>query len=355
MKSNRDTEETFAQRLDETLDVLDGLRQENLQRLRTVQAAKSRSLEKEKNWLASRLGKDHPRVKAMANRIAMQSERLAAVDEEIEKSKIQVPEIDTQTWMVHGRVLDGGRKPIKGLTIGLGDEKGKWIRELGYTCTDERGYFSLQCKFSSAEETATTGRISKTTTSAAGASFLKQAVYLLVTDQYQRILHRDSEALCPEPNRIDYREIILKDQVICTPPPGGETPSIVDAKVWKVYGRIADDAGKSVSGATIRVFDKDSRFGDKLGTCRTNDKGEFEIQYNSSDFGDLIAANPDIYLKVTDADGNVLHTTKQAVRFAAGHADAFNIQISRRQTPSAPAGETKIGDTTKKTRKKPER
>ena len=61
---------------------------------------------------------------------------------------------------------------------------------------------------------------------------------------------------------------------------------------------------------TIRLFDRDHVFDDRLGATQTDAKGEFEIVYRTQDFHDLFEGGPDLYLKVLDHEGNLLYSSR---------------------------------------------
>ncbi len=316
MKDGFLNEKVFLQNLNATFDQLDHLRIEGLEDLKLMQEVKSRALEKERIRLVEKLGKDHARIEKIDARLAYNQGLSATLEVELQKTEIKVPETDAKTWMVHGLVLDKKRKGVKGLTIGLSNEKGQWIKKLGYACTDEKGYFALRY---TPQELVKEGVSSKEIDQ-------KEGLYLIVSDSEQKIIYRDPHPLYITPGQIDYRLIILDDQGVCVPPEGGGD-TMTDPDVWWVRGRVTDEQDKGLSGLTISVFDKDLLFDDLLGTCQTGDNGEFDIRYRTEDFRDLVEARPDLYLKILDKEGNVLYTTKKATRYEAGHVETFNVQI----------------------------
>ena len=221
--------------------------------------------------------------------------------------------------MVHGLVLDKERRGVKGLTVGLSDKNGQWIRKLGYACTDEKGYFTLRYK---PQESIKDRAALKEVEGKAG-------LFLIISDAEQKIIYRDSHPLFITPGLIDYRVIILDDKSVCLPPEGTDDTK-PDPDVWRVHGEVTNEQGQALSGLTVSVFDKDFLFDDLLGTCQTDNNGKFDIRYRTEDFRDLVETRPDLYLKILDKEGNVLHTTKKATRYEAGHVETFNIKITKK-------------------------
>jgi len=74
-----------------------------------------------------------------------------------------------------------------------------------------------------------------------------------------------------------------------------------------------------LSNYTIKIFDKDPPFDifgdDPLGSAVTLDDGTFRIDFSKSDFKkpdefwESVLNEPDLYAKVFDPDGNLIHET----------------------------------------------
>ena len=223
--------EDILRSIEETFDTVDNERVRGLERVKTIQDTKNESLARERRRLARKYGEDHPRVQKIDSRLAYNQSFLKDLAVEIDRSKVEVPAIDANTWMVHGRVLDKTRAGIMGLTVSLFDEKGKWIREMGYSCTDERGYFAITY---SAKEDEKPGA---------------QRLFLTVTDKEHRVLHREREPLYVRLGWIDYREIIIDDQGdVCLPPEPDKDDKRVQTDSWVVRGRVTDEKKQGVDG-----------------------------------------------------------------------------------------------------------
>ena len=98
---------------------------------------------------------------------------------------------------------------------------------------------------------------------------------------------------------------------------------------WIVRGAVIDEEGIGIGGLIVSLYDKDLIFDDVLGTTATDRSGYFKIMYRTEAFRDLFEERPDLYLKVTDNEGNELYTSKEAVWFEAGRIETFNVTVEQ--------------------------
>jgi Transthyretin-like family len=310
--------------IDTSLEQTDRLRANNLDKMATVQQVNTKALEKERERLSVKYGANDARVQRIDTKLQFTQGFTRDLKVEIDKTKIQVPTVDRNTWMVHGRVLQAkDNQGIPGLTVSLVNRKGQWIRDLGYACTDERGYFAI-LYWPKDDKSAT-----KPPT---------EPVFLMVSDPNQRILYRSSEALTIQLGQVVYREIFLSDtdvvKICVTPPDVNSTDVMVDVMVepdvWLARGRVSDEQGQPLEGLVVSLYDRDLIFDDRLGTTQTDANGDFSIAYRTEDFRDLFEAHPDLYIKVMDSQGNTLYSSENAVRCETGRVEVFNITINRR-------------------------
>lgn len=99
-------------------------------------------------------------------------------------------------------------------------------------------------------------------------------------------------------------------------------------KYFKIEGIVCDENQQGLAGLIVEALDKDFLCDDRLGSTRTDDNGRFEIAYSKADFSMFFEQKPDIYLRVKEADGTVIHTTENKVRYEAGRTEEFRIGIS---------------------------
>ena len=177
--------------------ILDEQRADGLLRMKDFQATQTKMLEKEQARLEKKYSADHPKVRTIAERLLYNQGLRPELDREIEKSNIVIPEIDADTWMVHGRVMDTDGLAIGNVSVFLYDEKEQWVAQLGHSCTNELGHFVLQYK--SAEKDR-----SPLSTS--------QKLFLIVKEANQNRLYQATDPLFMRLGTIDYRVIVIKDQ-----------------------------------------------------------------------------------------------------------------------------------------------
>jgi hypothetical protein len=255
---------------------------------------------------------------------------------ESRRARVELPDVDSHTWCLHGFVRNKSHDGVRNLTVALFDDAGRRLDGLGHGCTDTDGYFKIR---------------------ATNLSDVR-AAYVRVLSQQGSVLYADSRALQPRAGVIDYREIILSgEEVVCvpqpepvepTPAPGTGTPgtgtpgtgtpgtgtageNLPPPGTWVVKGRVTDQANKGVSGVFVSVYDEDLFFDDRLGQAVTDNNGNYSLTYQTSDFRDLIEKRPDLYLKVIDEKGNTVHTRRGQTWFEAGRVETIDIQITKKK------------------------
>lgn len=310
IKHNQPSNEEIFSKLDETFDGLDTERSKGLKRMKLLQDVKSSTLAKEKTRLEQKYGTDHPRVQKIANRLAYNQGAAQELNVEIERSEISVPEFDLKTWLVHGRVVDIDGKALEGLTVSLSDENNNWVRQIGHVCTDQRGYYVLRYT------------VEKDQAPAFGEN---DNLYLTVTDSTYKLLHRETEPLQVSIGHMDYRLIIISGDICVFPEPDGGDGAVIPPDAWIVRGVVLYDDKTPGAGLTVSLYDRDLLFDDILGTVLTDDSGRFHMIYRTDAFRDLFEQNPDLYLKVMDAQGEQLYCSKNSIRRNAGKIEEFSI------------------------------
>lgn len=230
MNDQRISIEEIVARLDTVFTNLDKQRAQGLERLQLIQSVQNTALEREQQRLITKYGADHPRVQKITARLTYNQGLRKDLAREIDRSKITVPQFDPNTWQGHGLVLDKNGVGIKGLTVSFADSKGTWIQALGYACTNEQGYFSITYP-------AQTGQTPSIPDS--------QPIFLTVTDQNRRVLHRERTPRYVKIGQIDFWRIELTEDRGCETPPEPDTSSI-PVKVLTIHAPgklIANQAG----------------------------------------------------------------------------------------------------------------
>ena len=101
----------------------------------------------------------------------------------------------------------------------------------------------------------------------------------------------------------------------------------VSTDVWVARGRVMDKQDRALGRLVVSLFDYDQIFDDRLGNTQTDENGEFILTYRTEDFRDLLEAQPDLYLKILDQEGNILYSSESAVRCEASREEVFEIRI----------------------------
>jgi hypothetical protein len=189
--------------MDKSVSQLDEQRLSGLQEFKTNQQVRDEVMQQEKIRLESKYGAGHPRVQKAESRLVFNQQMVAGLDKEIEKASIKTEPFDSNSWRIHGKVFDRDKKPVQGLTVYFSDQKKIWIKATGTACTNETGYYSLTLD----EKTLGT--------------YLKQPLWLSVSDKDKNILFLASVATYASKGSIVYQDIYLYVQDCGTPPPGG--------------------------------------------------------------------------------------------------------------------------------------
>ncbi len=294
MVNRKLTDTEKAAKIKESFDALEDQRTLGIQRSQDQQQTKDIAQQRERKRLVAKYGENHARVAKVDRQLTTNPRLFKAYDQEVVRSKTRVPTTDPNTWMVYGTIRDENDKRLSGLTVSLFDEKGKWIRPLGLTCSDENGLYSLQVK----DET---GELAK--------KYAKTAMFLRVTNDDKEVLHQEEEALFLVLGKVDNREIVLGEDACGTPPDDG----VVVTGQCIVRGTVTDAKNNPIPGLLVKAVDQDVNGENPLGDQATvGEKGEYEIHYKAEEY--ILSRNevggPDIKLYVHDPNGELIHTTK---------------------------------------------
>lgn len=293
--------------LDKGLNTADQERAATIERLQSVRSAKATSLQREQTRLTIKYGADHPRVQALAGRAALNQGLVSNLAAETTRAKTEIPIADENTWVFHGYVRDQSGRGLPKLTVApydKSDRSGNWVKDLGYVCTNTQGYFKLA--------------VANLKDGAAATVFPR------VLNSQGATLYCGSQPLTVQAGQVEYREIIISgDPVDCAPPP----PPPPTTAEWIVRGQVIDATGAVLPGVTVSLADRDQVFAARLGKTQTDLAGRFNLAYRASDFTDLIAKKPDLFLQVSDGALKPPFTHPTALHFEPGHTDNVIVTV----------------------------
>lgn len=187
------TDEGARARLIDGLSRMRGWTAEGLERARLLATARLATQRRELERLGAKLGGEDPRVAELRRKIALGADTVQVIARHAERAATIVASPDRDRWVVHGQVRDREGRGIAGLTVAVYDERGNWVKDFGYTATDEAGAFRL-----------------------AGPAREGAAVSVGVR-KGTRLVSMDTAVLAPAAGRAEYREIRLDDRATAPP------------------------------------------------------------------------------------------------------------------------------------------
>ena len=221
--------ETVAKTVATQVDSLDPQRAAAFDRLQALRAVRARGDEREQKRLARKFGEGHARVVAVAERARMNAGLRRDLGLEQARAAVEAPAADKDGYVFHGFVRTLAGQGVPELTVALYDEKGEWVREMGFGCTDARGYFILRYQREGKDAAgnaapASTAFIAAALTTGGAA---RTRLFVHVLDSAQKTLHVEQAPLQPQPGEVDFRIIALGAETRpCVPPPLTSAPPV---------------------------------------------------------------------------------------------------------------------------------
>ena len=136
--------ETVAKTVAAQVDSLDPQRAAAFDHLQALRVVREQGYAREQKRLARKFGDDHARVTAVVERAQMNAGLRRDIGLEQARAAVEAPAVDKDGYVFHGFVRNTAGQGVPELTVALYDEKGEWVREMGFGCTDARGYFILR-------------------------------------------------------------------------------------------------------------------------------------------------------------------------------------------------------------------
>jgi hypothetical protein len=323
MARQRPGNEQITQRLDSSVTGLDAQRIESLKRTQLLQNNKDHALKREQARLQKKYGAEHPRVAKIKNRLEYNQSALLEVQKEVELSQIRIPDFDSSTWMVHGRVLNNKLSGLPRLTLSPYDAEGKVEKRLGYACTDERGYFAIRYQFEEGKKPPFNE---------------KTPFFLTVSGSEGKICHQEEEPLNVVIGQVDYRQIIV-DETKCTPPPGWNEDNEDEeddndngqSGEWAVTGTVTYDDGKPGTSLRVDIISKQTE--ESLINADTGRTGAFQFKLSTEELPDIFKQKTAFFITVTDRQGKMLHVTRKPLHAKVGGEEKLKIELKRAILP----------------------
>ena len=308
---NRATEE-----ITKVLNAVAGAQTNALKQTKDAQVILGSLLQHEAKRLEKKLGKSHPRVQQLRSSLQRNLKTVKCLEVEQEIDRIQEPEVDVETTVLLGRVVDEDYRGVSRLKVSLERETGEAIAFLETVETDSSGYYAIEI------DESTFARLEQ---------LAPDGVFVAVSTPKGKQLYRQPQPLQLKKSDRALVEVVLNRADIT--PIGGikqpiqPPPTVPEREAWVVRGRVTNQAREGIPGLMVSVIDQDRRYDDKLGSALTNQAGEFRIVYRIQDFREGPEPGPDLYVTVIDVDGNLLFSSEDEVRENASREEIFEIRI----------------------------
>ena len=193
----------IARGLDRNIEQADSIRIVGLEGLHSIRIAKRSGLQREQQRLNKKLGEDDPRVKALEEKLANNQNLIRELAVGVNRAKIATPEVDEDSWIIHGRIYNKELLGISGLAVGLYDKNGRKLEQVADGRTNESGYYKLG-------HTVSTD-ITDAGTPLDPAEERPMQAFIHVVDREGETLHVSRRSLKLEAGHVYYHEIHLRD------------------------------------------------------------------------------------------------------------------------------------------------
>ncbi len=254
-------------------------------------------------------GPDHPRIKRLAYRLAAIPDTLASIRTQLHRARIQVPEIkEPNDWHIHGFLLDEQENFLPGFVVLLFNEKKEWVRELGYSQSDDKGHYSLVLAADLVKK------------------YAGQPLFLTLADaNWQPYFIAPEPVSFAEGTRFNC-DLVKGKSPLATPPGGAGTPL---AKPWIVQGRVVQkEDGLGIKNLKIMLADPTGVFTEQIKPATTAADGAFRFEFAPAQFEKLFQKKPSLFLQIFRGTSPqpIYMATKPAFP-EAGKEDAIEVEV----------------------------
>jgi hypothetical protein len=264
------------------------------------------------------LGENHPRVTSLQKHMKENAAFLADIEVELELANIKMPEAGKGDALIHGRVSDENKRGIAQLTVKIEDENGQSLGFAGQSTTDASGYYALVLDTKKLEKLAKL-----------------DGIILALANPAGRVVYREPEAIKVAAGDRLVINVTLRRQNLSlivekeNPDLKKDADTGEPAGIWTIKGHITRTGSAQVSDLTVSLFDKDQVFTHLLGLAVTDKDGHFLFAYKEKDIKDILISQPDLYIKVRDAGGNLLYSSRKTIVLGDSREQAVTIRIRK--------------------------
>ena len=307
------TVEGLLDRMDDNSKRLQQDRIKGLEQIALINKVQSSSLGREKKRLTEKYSAEHPRVKQIEARIKYNQNFAGVIQNEIIQSSVTLPEFTACSWQISGRIIKQGNVPLEGLTVSLINEKGKHLKDLGFACTDEHGWFLIHVED---EE----GRLVD--------AYRDQDLFIAVTDNQKRMIYRHQDPFQFILKDRNYVEFTI-DAKGCAEPPEKVLPVTADSpEVWILEGKVkVKDKQKDLSGFIVELFEKKEQPSVPIKSSTTDKEGKFQFIFSPREWPELFKIKPNLLLRILDLSGSTLFKSRKTYVPQVSKKDHLNINL----------------------------
>jgi hypothetical protein len=132
-----------AEQLKSTLSSADGSVNQGIQTLGLVLQARQSQASRTAAALKAQYGANDPRVKAAEASVTATKTTIARISMVRQQLAVPVVQVATAGWALQGYVLDTNYQPMVKFTVFLVDANHEFLKQYGFSYTDDTGYFLI--------------------------------------------------------------------------------------------------------------------------------------------------------------------------------------------------------------------
>jgi hypothetical protein len=194
MKRNSEISDIDDSHVNKTVDDLESIRGESLDRFIYIQQLHQSMYELELKRLESKYGPNHARSQNLAGALEMNGAVQNALELQKAFMNSNSEEFEAGTWRVQGHVCSSDYSPLAGVRVSLAVDKELQQRDMRPSVTDNLGFYSITLDKKAVEQ-------------------LKgKPVRVIVAGKYRGVVRADDSMLTPALDIIDIQNIVISDE-----------------------------------------------------------------------------------------------------------------------------------------------